>query len=172
MPCLSLSSAEAKPKPRDSPLQDWFLPSTVGVGGRSDRFSSIEKRFRWCESVGERWCDGAGCLLTLGFRSHRCLHACWQGKLMGPIFDCRETVMGPSPWRHTACESVGERWCDGAGCLLPLISGRTGRCTLAWGGCDPIFDCRVLNGDGAQQRGERRLLGIVLKGPSRRLTRE
>jgi hypothetical protein len=43
------------------------------------------------------------------------LHACLRGKLMGPIFDCRDTVMGPTPWRRTVCQSVGERWCDGAG---------------------------------------------------------
>ena len=51
----------------------------------------------------------------LGFPVTRCLHACLHGKLMGPIFDCREAVMGPTPWRRTVCERVGERWFDGAG---------------------------------------------------------
>ena len=100
-----------------------------------------------CESVGERWCDGAGGLLTLGFRSYRCLHGiarmCWRGMETGPIFDCRETAMGPCRWRHTACESVGERWCDGAGGLLtlgfrPPMLARM----LAWVGRNLIFDCR------------------------------
>jgi hypothetical protein len=97
-----------------------------------------------CESVGERWCDGAGGLLTLGFGSYRCLHACWRGMETGPIFDCRETVMGPCPWRRTACESVGERWWNGAGGLLTLCFGSY-RCLHAcWRGMvtGPIFDCR------------------------------
>jgi hypothetical protein len=89
-----------------------------------------------CESVGKRWCDVAGGLLTLGFRSHRCLHACWRGMVMGPIFDCRETVMGPCPWRRTACESGAKRWCDGAGGLLTL-GFRLHRCLHAcWRGSD------------------------------------
>ena len=60
---------------------------------------------------------------------------------MGPIFDRREAVMGPTPWRRTVCERVGERWCDGAGCML-ILGIRSHRCMLAWGGCDPIFDRR------------------------------
>ena len=62
---------------------------------------------------------------------------------MGPIFDCRETAMGPCPWRRTACESGEKRWCDGAGGLLTLgfRSPMLAR-MLAWVGCDPIFDCR------------------------------
>jgi hypothetical protein len=63
MPCLSRSSAEASPTTRDFALQDLFLPNTLG--GRRDRFSNKENQFRCCESVGERWCDGAGDLLTL-----------------------------------------------------------------------------------------------------------
>jgi hypothetical protein len=35
-----------------------------------------------CERVGERWCDEAGCMLILGIRSHRGLHACWRGEVM------------------------------------------------------------------------------------------
>ena len=62
-------------------------------------------------------------MLTSGIRSLRGLHACWRGKLMGPIFDCREAVMGPSSWRRTVCERVGERWCDGAGCMLYAYLG-------------------------------------------------
>ena len=64
---------------RDSALQDLFLTNTLC--GRRDRFSNNENQFRCCESVGERWCDGAGGLLTLGFRSYRCLHArlAWDG---------------------------------------------------------------------------------------------
>jgi hypothetical protein len=32
-----------------------------------------------CKSIGERWHDVAGSWLTLRFRSHRRLHACWCG---------------------------------------------------------------------------------------------
>jgi hypothetical protein len=156
----------------------------VGVGGRWDRFSSIEKRRRElsrlprtvCESVGERWRDGAGSLpdlrypvtpmlahmlaravdgtdfrasrsgggsergcraqparvwesdgataravcRTLGIRSHRCLHTCWRGRSMGQIFEHREAVTGVSRLPRTVCESVGERWRDGAGSLPTL----------------------------------------------------
>jgi hypothetical protein len=90
-----------------------------------------------CQRVGERWCDGAGCMLTSGIRSHRDLQACWRGELMGPIFDRREAVMGLSPWPRTVCQRVGERWCDGTGCLL-ILGIRSHRCMLVWGGCDPF----------------------------------
>jgi hypothetical protein len=30
-----------------------------------------------CESVGERWRDGAGSLPTFGIQSYRRLHTCW-----------------------------------------------------------------------------------------------
>ena len=59
---------------------------------------------------------------------------------MGPIFDCRETVMGPTPWRRTVCEHVGERRCDGAGCML-ILGFRSHRCVFAWVD-DPILDRR------------------------------
>ena len=59
-------------------------------------------------------------MLTSGIRSHRGLHACWRGKLMGPIFDRREEVVGLCPFRRTVCERVGERRRDGAGCMLIL----------------------------------------------------
>ena len=61
----------------------------------------------------------AGCQ-TLGIRSHRCLHACWRGRSMGPIFDHREAAAGVSGRPRTVCESAGERWRDGAGRLPDL----------------------------------------------------
>ena len=71
-----------------------------------------------CESVGERRRDGAGGLPTFGIQSHRCLHPCFRGRSMGQIFNHRETVMGLCRLARTVCESVGERWRDGAGSLL------------------------------------------------------
>lgn len=39
-----------------------------GARGRRDRFSTVERRFRCCECVGESWCGGGSCLLLkLGF---------------------------------------------------------------------------------------------------------
>jgi hypothetical protein len=73
-----------------------------------------------CERVGERWRDGAGSLPSLGIRSHRCLHTCWRGRSMGQIFDHRETVTGLCRLARTVCESLGERWRDGAG-SLPIL---------------------------------------------------
>jgi hypothetical protein len=70
-----------------------------------------------CESVGERWRDGAGSLLTFGIQSHRCLHPGLRGRSMGQIFNHRETVMGLCRQACTVCESVGGRWRDGAGSL-------------------------------------------------------
>ena len=73
---------------------------------------------RWrtvCQSVGERWCDGESGLAILGIRSLRCLHTSWCGWSTRPIFDCRETVMGPGPRARTVCERVGKRLGDGAG---------------------------------------------------------
>ena len=68
-----------------------------------------------CERVGERWRDGAGSLAILGIRSLRCLHTRWRRRATRPIFDCRETVIGPRPRGRTVCERVGERRRDGAG---------------------------------------------------------
>ncbi len=39
---------------------------------------------------------------------------------MGPIFDCRETVMGLCRLPRTVGESVAERWRDGSGSLPTL----------------------------------------------------
>jgi len=69
------------------------------------------------ESNSEQWRDGAGSLPTFGIRPHRRLHICRRGRSMGPIFDHRETVMGLYRLARTVCESVGERWPDGAGSL-------------------------------------------------------
>jgi hypothetical protein len=100
----------------------------VGVGGRWDRFSTIEKRRRECagcraQSARVPESDGAtaraGCQ-TLGIQSHRCLHACWRGRSMGPIFDRREAAAGVCGLPRTVCESAGERWSDGAGRLPGL----------------------------------------------------
>jgi hypothetical protein len=100
----------------------------VGVGGRWDRFSTIEKRRReyaGCRARSARVpeSDGAtvraGCR-TLGIRSQRCLYACWRGRSMGPIFDHREAAAGVCGLQRTVCESAGERWHNGAGGLPDL----------------------------------------------------
>ena len=80
-----------------------------------------------CESVGERWRDGAGSLPTLGIRSHRCWHASWRGRSMRQTWDHRETAMGLCRLSRTVCESAGERWRDGAG-SLPTLGVRSHRC--------------------------------------------
>ena len=129
-----------KPDPRDFALQICF---SEHCRWSTRHILSNENRFRCCKSVGKRWCDGAGGLLTLGFRSPM-LARMLAGMAMGPIFDCRETATGPCPWRRTACESVGKRWCDVAGGLLTL-GFRSHRCLHAcWRGMvmGPIFDCR------------------------------
>ncbi len=46
------------------------------------------------ESLGDRWCNGAGILPTLGIRSHPCLHTRWRGRSMVQTFDLRETRNG------------------------------------------------------------------------------
>ena len=76
MPCLSLSSAEASPTRETLHYKICF---SEHCRWSTRHILSNENRFRCCKSVGKRWCDGAGGLLTLGFRSHRCLHACWRG---------------------------------------------------------------------------------------------
>ncbi len=101
-----------------------------------------------CESVGERWCDGAGGLLTLGFRPHRCLHACWRGMVTGPIFDCRETVMGSCTATRArgGAQPARVSGSDGAtaqAVCLTWVSGHTDAWMHVGGGvCDPMFDCR------------------------------
>ena len=99
----------------------------VGVGGRWDRFSTIEKRRREC--AGSRAQSGrvpesdgatarAGCQ-TLGIQSHR-LRTCWRGRSMGPIFDRREAAAGVSGLPRTVWESGRERSRDSAGRLPDL----------------------------------------------------
>ena len=78
-----------------------------GGRGRRDRFSTAEKRFRRCESVGERWRDGAACGHYLGFPVTPRLG--WRGWSTRLISDCREAAVGLCPWPRTDCESVGER---------------------------------------------------------------
>ena len=67
------------------------------------------------ESVGERWRDGAGRVPTLCVSSHTdaCSHL-GAGGGRGRFFH-REMVLGLCRWPRTVCESVGERWRDGAG---------------------------------------------------------
>ena len=67
----------------------------VGVGGRRDRFSTIDKRGRRClrePAHGLRECRGAmaraGCR-TSRFRPRRSLHAYWRGRATRTIFDHR-----------------------------------------------------------------------------------
>jgi hypothetical protein len=79
-----------------------------------------------CESMAERWRDGAGSLPTLGIRSHRCLHASWRKWWARPILDHRETATGLSRLPRAVCESVGERRRDGAG-SLPILGIRSHR---------------------------------------------
>ena len=100
----------------------------VGAVGRWDRFSTIEKRRRECagcraQSARVPESDGAAARAvcrTLGIRSHRCLHACWRGRSIGPIFEHREAAVGVSRLPLTVCESAGERGCRGAGRLPDL----------------------------------------------------
>jgi hypothetical protein len=73
-----------------------------------------------CRTSNMRACEKESGVLPWVSSHTDAWNACWCGKLMGPIFDRRETVMGPCPRPRTVCESVGERWCDGAGCLLTL----------------------------------------------------
>ena len=87
-----------------------------------------------------------GCLRWV---SIRCMHACWHGKFTCPIFDCRETVMGLCRLPRTVCESIGQRWRDGAG-SLPILGYPVTKMlahTLAWAG--DAADFRLSrNGDG------------------------
>ena len=55
-----------KPDPRDFALQICF---SEHCRWSTRHILSNENRFRCCKSVGKRWCDVAGGLLTLGFRS-------------------------------------------------------------------------------------------------------
>ena len=112
-----------------------------------------------------RWRDGAGSLLTLGIRSCRCLHTNWRGRSMTQIFDHRETA---GVWRlpRTLCESVGERYCDGAGSFLTLGSS-TAPCVMPWRKCTcrPTRGGRVDPGCGDP---DRRTGGIRLRVMARR----
>jgi hypothetical protein len=60
-----------------------FRPSMNGGGG-----ACASRRTVWASSR-ERWCDGAGCYRTLGFRPPRSLHAYLRGRATRPIFDHR-----------------------------------------------------------------------------------
>ena len=96
-----------------------------------------------------------------GFQSHRCMHACWHGKLTCPFLDCRETVMGPRPRGRTVCESVGQRLCDGASSLLTLdihrVSGHYDAAHMLARVVDAADVRLSRNGDGAAQLSSRNL---------------
>ena len=64
-------------------------------------------------------------LPTLGIKSHTdaCTDVVARVVAMGQILDHRETVMGLCRLPRTVRKSVGERWRDGAGCLLTLGIG-------------------------------------------------
>ena len=97
-----------------------------------------------CESMAERWRDGAGSLPTLGIRSHRCLHTSGRGHTMGQILDHRETAMGLCRLSRAVWESVGGRWRDGAG-SLPTLGIGSHRCLHTSGrgrAVGQIFDHR------------------------------
>jgi len=67
---------------------------------------------------------------TLGIRSHRCLHACWRGRSMGPIFDHREAAAGVSRPPRTACDGCGRAMAQRRGQFAgPWVSGHTDACT-------------------------------------------
>ena len=51
---------------------------------------------------------------------------------MRSIFEHRETAAGVCRLPRTVCESVGERYCDGAGNFLTLVSRPLG---VAWCKC-------------------------------------
>ena len=80
-----------------------FRPSMNGVGG-----ACASRRTVW-ESSRERWCDGAGCYRTLGFRPPRSLHAYWRGRATRPIFEPGSAVLARAGARR---ESVAAS--DGA----------------------------------------------------------
>jgi hypothetical protein len=71
-----------------------------------------------CERVGERWRDGAGSLLTLGYRVTKMLAhmLAWAVDAV----DFRPSVMGLCRLPCTGCERVRERWRDGVVSLLIL----------------------------------------------------
>jgi hypothetical protein len=101
-----------------------FRPSMNGVGG-----ACASRRTVW-ESSRERWCDGAGCYRTLGFRPPRSLHAYWRGRATRPIFEPSINGVGGA---CASCRMVWgsgrERWRGGAGRLPDLnISAPIGHC--------------------------------------------
>jgi hypothetical protein len=103
------------------------------------------------ESVAERWRNGAGSFAILGIRSLRCLHTCWRGRSMRPIFDCRETVMELCRPPRTVGESVAERWRDGAGSLPTLGYSVTKMLAHMLARAVDAADFRLSrNGDGAE----------------------
>ena len=83
---------------------------------------------------------------------------------MGQILDRRETVKGLHRLARRVCESVGERWRDGAGSLL----------TIGFRWTPPMF-CTHVHGKFVEKRrwGLATLIsnlpGILLKGPFRGL---
>ena len=124
----------------------------VGEGGRSDRFSSIEKRRR--ERAGRRappervWeSDGTtarAVCRTFGIRSHRCLHAYWRGRSKEQISSIEKRRRECTGCRARFWESGRERWRDGAGCYRTLGFRPPRSLHAYWRGraTRPIFDHR------------------------------
>ena len=93
-----------------------------------------------------------------GFQSHRCMHACWHGKLTCPILERRETVMGLCRLPRTVGERVGERWRDGPGSLAILDYPVTTMLAPTLARAVDAADFRLSrNGNGAEAAGSHSL---------------
>ena len=138
MPCLSLSSAEASPTRETLHCKICFsrtLSVVDATDSRTTRTSSGAARV----SVSGVAMLQAVCLPRVSGHTDACTNVlAWDGD--GTDFRLSRNGDGvvhrnPCPWRRTACESIGKRWCDGAGCLLNL-GFRSYRCLDAcWRGC-------------------------------------
>ncbi len=92
-----------------------------------------------CRTSNMRACEKESGVLPWVCGHTDAWNACWCGKLMGPIFDRRETVIGPCPRPRTVYEGLRVSGSDGAtaqAVCLPWVSGHTdekwrwGRATL------------------------------------------
>jgi len=99
----------------------WCRWSTRPIFDCRETVAGVCRRPRTvCETVGERRCDSAGCLLTLGIGPHRWARTYWRHR-------CERFSTVEKRWCRapcTVCESTGERRRDGVG-RLPTARGDT-----------------------------------------------
>ena len=82
-----------------------------------------------CKSIGERWHDVAGSWLTLRFRSHRRLHACWRGWWARQDFEHRKRSFDGACGGAQSARVLESDGATAQAVCRPWVTGHTDTCS-------------------------------------------